>query len=77
MVPFATPLAVNAIVRDATKPRGNASVIVKLGITGGNVTCSVAATVSPRRARNPQDTAPRVETATLDRIVPQPATHFV
>lgn len=77
MVPFATPLAVNVIVRDATKRRGNASVIVKLGITGGNVTCSVAATVSPRRARNPQDTAPRVETATLDRIVPQPAAHFV
>ena len=77
MVPFATPLAVNAIVRDATKRRGNASVIVKLGITGGNATCSVAATVSPRRARNPQDTARRVETATLVRIVPQPAAHFV
>ena len=77
MVPFATPLAVNAIVKDATKPRDNASVIVKLGITGGNVTSSVAATVSPRRARNRQDTAPRVETGTLDRIVPQPAAHFV
>ena len=77
MVPFATPRAVNAIVRDATKPRGNASVTVKLGITGENVTCSVAATVSPRRARNPQDTARRVETATLVRIVPQPAAHFV
>ena len=77
MVPFATPRAVNAIVRDATKPRDNASVIVKLGITGGIVTSSVAATVSPRRARNRQDTAPRVETGTLDRIVPQPVTHFV
>lgn len=77
MVPFATPRAVNAIVRDATKRRGNASVIVKLGITGTNVTCSVVATVSPRRARNQQDTAPRVKTATLDQIVPQPAAHFV
>lgn len=77
MVPFATPRVVNAIVKDATKQRDNASVIVKLGITGGNVTCSVAATVSPRRARNPQDTARRVETATLDQTFPLPAAHFV